>query len=211
MSSGFLLPLQVRTRLSGHDGCRFLAGPWHWRGSCASEEPVCETVYELTAADLSLTAPADVTGGGVEAAALRIYDVNRFLRRVLGEADGKGVDLRGSMMDGPALPLPHGPTAARDFILNSPDRPEIETRYEQVFSDILGLTSARCQSRDEGPLTQIKIQFDRSERPGITLGYLHFILRDLPKEFGRRIVPKSALMWSVGDEAKLTFALEPAK
>jgi len=135
--------------------------------------------------------------------------MNIFVRGVLGEADGKGVDLRGSITGDPSLPLPHGSATARDFILNSPDRPEIEWRYEQVFSDILGLTSARCRSSAEGPLTKIKIRFDRSERPGITLGYMHFILRDLPKEFGRRIVSKSALMRSVGDEAKLTFTLEP--
>jgi hypothetical protein len=136
--------------------------------------------------------------------------MNKFVRRVLGEADDEGVDLSGSIMSDPSLPVPHGPMLARDFILNNP-RSEIEARYEAIFASILGLTSARCSSRAEGPLLKLKIRFNRAQRPGMNLGHLHYILRDLPKEFDRRLVSKSTLMCSIGDAATLTFALESAK
>jgi hypothetical protein len=136
--------------------------------------------------------------------------MNRLVRRVLGEAADNIAEPLAAKMDDPAQLSPHGPARTRDFILNNP-RPEIEARYERVFATILGLTSARCSSRNEGPILKLKIRFNRAQRPGMNLGHLHYILRDLPKEFDRRLVSKSTLMCSIGDAATLTFALESAK
>jgi hypothetical protein len=117
--------------------------------------------------------------------------MNRFVRRVLGEGEGTRID-------------------PREFILNTPDRPEIEVRYEQVFADILGFTTARCRSNPNGEYLDIELQFDLAQRQGTELGHLHFILRDLPREFQLRILPRSTLMTARGSAAKLVFRLEPA-
>ena len=62
--------------------------------------------------------------------------MNRFVRRVLGEDGGQSVDLGRSIMNDPPVRFPNDCPTARDYILNGPDRPEIERRYEQVFWDI---------------------------------------------------------------------------
>ena len=77
------------------------------------------------------------------------------------------------------------------------------------FADILGLTSARCQSSDDGSLLTLKTRFNRAERPELGISEFHYILRDIPKEFRRRILWKTVVMVTIRGAAELTFQLEP--
>ena len=94
--------------------------------------------------------------------------------------------------------------------MNSPDRLDLDSRYEQVFAGIIGFTTATCRSSARGPSIAMEIRFDLGQRPRTRLADFHFILRDLPKEYQYRLVPRSALLQVSGDAAKLTFLLEPA-
>jgi len=113
-----------------------------------------------------------------------------MVRRVLGEAEGMNID-------------------PRQFILDTPARPEIEIRYEEVFANILGFSSARCQSSDDGRLLKMKILLNRAEQPELGLGEMHYVLRDIPKEFRRRIMRGSVVMRTICGVGALTFNLEP--
>jgi hypothetical protein len=132
--------------------------------------------------------------------------MSKLVRRVLGENSVKPA----SSKPGKDVALiPGAPGFARDFILSSIGRPEIEQRFEYAFAQKLGLRAAQCRSIQNGPSIGIEIQFELPERSRIRLSRLYFILREVAQLFHRQLVPRSALMELAAGGATLTFMLEP--